>query len=52
MITTTGHRRKAQEKFMTESKKKRKKGKKKKEKYKEKREVFLKNCLLLKLIIM
>ena len=52
MITTTGHRRKAQEKFMTESKKKRKKGKKKKEKYKEKRLVFLKNCLLLKLIIM
>ena len=37
MITTTGHRRKAQEKFMTESKKKRKKGKKKKEKHKEKR---------------
>ena len=30
MITTTGHRRKAQEKFMTESKKKRKERKKRK----------------------
>ena len=36
MITTTGHTRKVQEKFMTESNKK-KKGKKKNEKYKEKR---------------